>query len=54
MPSKEIGVHFSHLSRVEKGETVPNVVFSIRWARALKIDFGRLYDVSLKSGDEDA
>lgn len=51
--SKEIGVHSTHLARVEKGKTVPNVVFAFQWARALNLNFGRLYDASLKLSDQD-
>ncbi len=45
--SKEIGVHYAHLGRVEKCNALPNVVLAIRWSRALQIDFATLYRAAL-------
>ena len=51
--SKTIGVHSTHLARVEKGATLPNVVFVIQWSLALRIDFARLYHVTRVGGGND-
>lgn len=51
--SKEIGVHSTHLARVEKGLTVPNVVLALRLARALNVQFAQLLADALRSSDEE-
>lgn len=50
--SKKVGVHSTHLSRMEKCESHPNVVLAFRWSNALRIDFGQLYHAARESGDE--
>lgn len=50
--SKTVGVHSTHLARMEKCETHPNVVLAFRWSNALHIDFGQLYQSSIDSQDE--
>ncbi|GAA5123348.1 helix-turn-helix transcriptional regulator [Luteolibacter yonseiensis] len=52
--SKKVGVHSTHLSRMEKCETHPNVVLAFRWSDALNVDFGQLYHASLASENGDA
>ncbi len=39
----EMGVHFSHLSRMERGVVVPSVTLAFRWCQALGLDFDSLY-----------
>lgn len=53
--AKRVGVHSTHLSRMEKDITVPNVVVVIQWSLALGIDFGRLYHATVldANGEDD-
>ncbi len=38
-----VRVHFSHLSRMEKGGAIPSVTLAFRWCQALGLDFDSLY-----------
>ncbi len=49
----EMGVHSTHLSRAEKFQIIPSVVFVMRWAGALGIDFAGLYRDALDSREGD-
>jgi DNA-binding XRE family transcriptional regulator len=51
--AKEMGVHFSHLSRMEKCKTTPSVTLAFRWCRHLGIDFDSLYRAAVISKPED-
>lgn len=47
--AKEMGVHFSHLSRMEKCKATPSVTLAFRWCRHLGIDFDSLYRAAVIS-----
>lgn len=49
-----MGVHFSHLSRMERRKATPSVIVAFRWCRNLGLNFDSLYRFALTSKHGDS
>lgn len=50
--AQKIIVNPAHLSRMERGGTIPSVILAFRWCRALCIEFGPLYHSARRTDEE--